>query len=82
MKFASVLVHEIGNSHKDWANKVKSYKFFICLFLTIFTFQSQNALAITTDTEYITPDRYFDTALNEINEAKSSIFLVMYLTVC
>ncbi len=58
---------------------MKSDKFLIFLFLTVFVFQSQSALAIPTDTEYIAPDKYFETALNEINSAKSSIFLVMYL---
>ncbi|MGH7890520.1 MAG: phospholipase D-like domain-containing protein, partial [Thermodesulfobacteriota bacterium] len=39
----------------------------------------QNAFAIQTDTEYIPADKYFETALNEINSAKVSIYLVMYL---
>ena len=39
----------------------------------------QNAVAIPTDTEYITADKYFETALTEINSAKVSIYLVMYL---
>ena len=39
----------------------------------------QNAFAIPTDTEYITADKYFETALTEINSAKVSIYLVMYL---
>ena len=57
----------------------KPNNFLIFLFLTIFAFQTQDALAIPTDTEYIPTDKYFDTALNEITQAKSSIFLVMYL---
>ncbi|MGH7889739.1 MAG: phospholipase D-like domain-containing protein, partial [Thermodesulfobacteriota bacterium] len=39
----------------------------------------QNAFAIQTDTEYIPADKYFETALSEINSAKVSIYLVMYL---
>ena len=47
--------------------------------LFLFTFQFQNAFAIQTDTEYIPADKYFETALTEINFAKVSIYLVMYL---
>lgn len=46
------------------------------MFLSV---QIQNVYAISTDTEYIPGDKYFETALTEINSAKSSIFLVMYL---
>ena len=53
-------------------------KFYIFLFLGLLF--PQNLFALQADTENISPDQYFNTTLNELTQAKESIYIVMYLT--
>jgi HKD family nuclease len=49
------------------------------LILAAFILSTTPSFATPADVQNISSDKYFDTALNEINQAQSSIFLVMYL---
>ena len=45
----------------------------------VFILSTQNSFAIPVDAENIPSDKYFETTLNEITNAKSSVLVVMYL---
>ena len=47
--------------------------------LVIYSLFTVNCFALPVDAEDIPSDKYFDTTLAEINNAKSSIFVVMYM---
>ena len=52
-------------------------KVYILLFLGLLF--SQNLFALQADIENISPDQYLQTTLNELTQAKESIYVVMYL---
>ena len=52
----------------------KTVGFFVFIFL-----MTTNLYAVETDTQYIPASKYFDTVLTELNNAKSSIQVFMYL---
>ena len=54
---------------------MKNRIFLLILFLAL----SQNLYAMQVEAENISSDKYFSTTLNEINSAKSQVFVVMYL---
>lgn len=51
----------------------------VAVILAVALFYSVNLFAFPVDAENIPSDKYFETTLNEINNAKSSIEVVMYL---
>jgi len=51
----------------------------VVVILAISLFYSVNLFAAQTDTEYLPAQKYFEVTLNEINSAKSSITMAMYL---
>ena len=53
-------------------------KISIILFVSLFI--SQALFAMQADIENIPPDQYFQTTINELTQAKESVYLVMYLT--
>ena len=52
-------------------------KLYIFLFLGLLF--SKNLFALPADVENIPPDQYFQTTINELTQAKESIYVVMYL---
>ena len=52
-------------------------KLYIFLFSGLFL--TQNLFALPADVENISPEQYFKTTLNELIQAKESVYLVMYL---
>ena len=56
---------------------MKFNKAAVLLFLGLLC--SQNILALQAEVENIPPDQYFQTTLNELTQAKESIYVVMYL---
>ncbi len=51
----------------------------VVVILAISLFYSVNLFAAQTDTEYLPAQKYFEVTLNEINSAKTSITMAMYL---
>lgn len=57
---------------------IKSGQIFVASLL-LAAILSPQTFAVQADTEYIPANKYFETAMTEINDAKSSVLLVMYL---
>ena len=51
----------------------------LLLFVSIFFLYGQVAFSYQADVENISPDQYFQTTLNELTQAKQSVYVVMYL---